>query len=60
MGVNLLQHVYNLADTFIVGRFLGVDALASVGWKVTVLKRGMIVLQYLQRAADMNRTECCQ
>lgn len=28
---NLLQQVYNLVDTFIVGKFIGVDALAAVG-----------------------------
>ena len=28
---NLLQQFYNFADTWIVGRFIGPDALASVG-----------------------------
>ena len=28
---NLLQQCYNVADTLIVGRFLGPDALAAVG-----------------------------
>ena len=28
---NLFQQFYNLADTIIVGRFVGVDALAAVG-----------------------------
>ena len=28
---NLLQQCYNIADTLIVGRFLGADALAAVG-----------------------------
>lgn len=28
---NLLQQCYNIADTLIVGRFLGTDALAAVG-----------------------------
>ena len=28
---NLLQQLYNIADTFVVGRFLGKDALAAVG-----------------------------
>ena len=28
---NLFQQVYNLADTLIVGHFLGVGALAAVG-----------------------------
>ena len=29
MAGNLLQQVYNIADTLIVGRFLGSDALAA-------------------------------
>ena len=28
---NLLQQIYNIADTFIVGHFLGSNALAAVG-----------------------------
>ena len=28
---NLLQQVYNLVDTLVVGRCIGADALASVG-----------------------------
>ena len=28
---NLLQQFYNIADTLIVGRFVGADAMASVG-----------------------------
>ena len=28
---DLLQQCYNIADTLIVGRFLGTDALAAVG-----------------------------
>ena len=28
---NLLQHFYNIADTLIVGQFLGANALAAVG-----------------------------
>ncbi len=31
LGGNLLQQTYNAADTLIVGRFLGEDALAAVG-----------------------------
>ena len=29
---NLLQQFYNIADTLIVGQFLGANALAAVGW----------------------------
>lgn len=34
---NLLQQVYNLVDTLIVGRCLGADALASVGSAYTLM-----------------------
>lgn len=34
---NLLQQVYNIADTVIVGRFLGADALAAVGAAYTLM-----------------------
>lgn len=34
---NLLQQLYNLADTLIVGRFIGADALASVGSSYTLM-----------------------
>lgn len=34
---NLLQQLYNVADTFIVGRFLGSNALAAVGSAYTLM-----------------------
>lgn len=34
---NLLQQFYNIADTLIVGRFLGADALAAVGSAYTLM-----------------------
>lgn len=34
---NLLQQFYNIADTWVVGRFLGADALASVGSAYTLM-----------------------
>ena len=34
---NLLQQTYNIADTVIVGRFLGADALAAVGSSYTLM-----------------------
>lgn len=34
---NLLQQMYNIADTWIVGRFLGADALAAVGSSYTLM-----------------------
>ena len=37
MAGNLLQQFYNVADTWIVGRFLGADALAAVGSSYTLM-----------------------
>ena len=34
---NLLQQFYNIADTLIVGRFLGAEALAAVGSAYTLM-----------------------
>ena len=34
---NLVQQCYNVADTLIVGRFLGADALAAVGSAFTLM-----------------------
>ena len=34
---NVLQQLYNVVDTLIVGRFLGKDALAAVGSSYTCL-----------------------
>ena len=34
---NLLQQLYNIADTLIVGRFLGSGALAAVGSSYTLM-----------------------
>lgn len=34
---NLLQQVYNITDTIIVGRFVGADALAAVGASYTLM-----------------------
>lgn len=34
---NLLQQCYNIADTLVVGRFLGPDALAAVGSSFTLM-----------------------
>lgn len=37
MAGNLLQQLYNVADTWVVGRFLGADALAAVGSSYTLM-----------------------
>ena len=34
---NLLQQIYNIADTIIVGKFIGHDALAAVGSSYTLM-----------------------
>ena len=34
---NLLQQLYNVADTWVVGRFLGSNALAAVGSSYTLM-----------------------
>lgn len=34
---NLLQQFYNIADTLIIGRFVGADALAAVGSSYTLM-----------------------
>lgn len=34
---NLLQQMYNIADTWVVGRFLGADVLAAVGSSYTLM-----------------------
>lgn len=34
---NLMQQMYNVADTLIVGRFIGKDALAAVGSAFSLL-----------------------
>ena len=37
MAGNLLQQIYNIADMFIVGRFIGSGALAAVGSAYTLM-----------------------
>ncbi len=34
---NLLQQMYNIADTWVVGQYLGADALAAVGSSYTLM-----------------------
>jgi len=36
---NIFQQLYNMADTIIVGRFVGADALAAVGSTGTIAQR---------------------
>ena len=44
---NLLQQTYSLVDAVIVGRFLGIDALASVGASTSVV---FLILGFLDDA----------
>ena len=37
MSGNLLQQMYNIADTWVAGRVLGADALAAVGSSYTLM-----------------------
>ena len=37
MAGNLLQQCYNIADAWIVGRYIGEDALAAVGSSYTLM-----------------------
>ena len=41
---NMLQQLYNVADTLIVGRFLGENALAAVGSSYTLMVLTLAVL----------------
>ncbi len=34
---NLLQQIYNIADTMVVGHFVGAEALAAVGSAYTLM-----------------------
>ena len=46
---NLLQQMYNIADTWVVGRFLGADALAAVGSSYALM-----VLSHLHHAGAVH------
>ena len=59
---NLLQQCYNVADTLIVGQFLGPDALAAVGSSFTLMTFLTSILQrrcffYPLRAEGSGRAE---
>ena len=49
---NLFQQLYNMADTFIVGRTIGVNALASVG------STGSIVFLIIGFATGLTAGSC--
>ena len=65
---NILQQLYTLVDTMIVGQFLGVDALASLGaadwinWAMLGIVMGFtqgfsIRISYAYGAQDFKRME---
>lgn len=67
---NIFQQVYNLADSIIVGRFVGPDALAAVGSSASITflffalcngigsGGGIIVSQYYGAKDDANVRKC--
>lgn len=67
---NIFQQVYNLADSIIVGRFVGPDALAAVGTSASITflffalcngignGGGIIVSQYYGAKDDSNVRRC--
>lgn len=52
---NLLQQTYSLVDAAIVGRFLGINALASVGASTSVVFSYSGILQWLLRRFQGSR-----
>ena len=44
---NIMQQCYNLADTWIVGRFVGAEALAAVGSAYTLMLQVVLLYKYL-------------
>ena len=46
---NVFQQIYNLADSMIVGNFLGKDAFAAVGEEVAVFGYHKIHVVYLRQ-----------
>ncbi|MCH1981411.1 MATE family efflux transporter [Ruminococcus sp. OA3] len=59
MAGNLLQQFYNIADTLIVGRFLGRDALAAVGSAYTLMTFLTSVLLGLSMGAGASFSIYC-
>ena len=55
---NLLQQTYSLVDAAIVGKFLGINALASVGASTSVVFLDSRVLQWMLRR--FRNTRCAE
>lgn len=55
---NLFQQLYNIADTIIVGRFIGPDALAAVGGSFSLMVLlNSIILGFCMGSSE-NRKLC--
>ena len=55
---DLLQQMYNVADTLIVGQFVGADALAAVGSAYTLMTFLTSILLGLSMGAGTTPTAC--
>ena len=56
---NLLQQLYNVVDTLIVGRFLGSDALGAVGSSYTLMTFLTSILLGLSMGSGVFFSICC-
>lgn len=56
---NIFQQLYNFADTTIVGRFLGADALAAVGAPGTMISCMLCLCFGLTNGAGIIIAQCC-
>ena len=54
---NLFQQFYNLVDTIIVGKFLGVKSLAAVGSRLHKFSDYRFLHGHLQRLCNSNSAE---
>lgn len=54
---NLLQQMYNIADTWVVGRFLGADALADIIGIGYYLKKALKIKEKSTKTETRNRLE---
>ena len=56
---NLLQQLYNVVDTLIVGRYLGSDALGAVGSSYTLMTFLTSILLGLSMGSGVFFSICC-
>ncbi|MEG0145830.1 MAG: MATE family efflux transporter [Clostridia bacterium] len=55
---NLCQQLYNMADSFVVGRFVGQDAFAALGVASTVMNLFIFILSGLNVGASLLMARC--